>query len=319
MLVSHIYTTIANKKSVARIQAALEPFQSPNEKRTASVTIHLSESTAAVVQKSDIVVVAVPHDICIRVLSHPPVRATLLSDDRQRTLISVAGGVSTADLYVAIYGAHHEACPNHAPTREDPCTIVAAIPNIAASLCKSMTVIALPTNLKESGIARTAFQDTQKLFKLIGEVKCLRETQLARAAAVASASLAFWAKAVEAVAQGASRDTDGNEGGPSQAQGAAEEGDGKTESEAKAGASSNETPDESFLLDHADAVEIAAQAMRGAAELLVAGQLTTQGLIEQVATKGGSTARGLEVLNVMHVDGAYQDAVRTAAGASRST
>lgn len=264
----------------------LEQFDSPFEKKITSVTVHLGEATAAVVQKAHIIIVAVPHQVIAKVLSYPPVRAALVSDERRRTLISVAGGVSSQELYSSIYGIRTGSEISLARETTDLCTILVAIPNIAAKLCKSMTIVAFAHNLLESNSAREGLKNTLKLFKLLGEVKCVRENQLPRAAAIASASLAFWAQTVEAVAQGASREKKG----------------------------SAESGYADHLLDEDDAIHIAAHAMRGAGEVLIGENTSPQELIKEVASKGGSTEWGLTVLQGKDTDSAFGDAVRACAG-----
>lgn len=68
-------------------------------------------------------------------------------------------------------------------------------------------------------------------------------------------------------------------------------------------------------LNQMTAMEIAAEAMKGAAGLIVGGE-TAEGVKARIATKGGSTARGLEILEREGVERAMAEALVTAAEAA---
>ena len=68
-------------------------------------------------------------------------------------------------------------------------------------------------------------------------------------------------------------------------------------------------------LNEMTAMEIAAEAMRGAAGLVAGGE-TAEGVRARIATKGGSTAKGLEVLEREGVGRALTEAMRVASEAA---
>ena len=68
-------------------------------------------------------------------------------------------------------------------------------------------------------------------------------------------------------------------------------------------------------LNEATAMEVAAAAMRGAAELVSSGE-SPERVRQRIATKGGSTAQGLEILEKGKVMEAIAEAMRTASGAA---
>lgn len=68
-------------------------------------------------------------------------------------------------------------------------------------------------------------------------------------------------------------------------------------------------------LNETTALEIAAASMRGAAELITGGT-TPEGVRQRIATKGGSTAQGLEILEKMEVMEAMAQAMKKASGAA---
>lgn len=68
-------------------------------------------------------------------------------------------------------------------------------------------------------------------------------------------------------------------------------------------------------LNEMTAMEIAAASMRGAADLISGGE-TPESVRRRIATKGGSTAQGLEILEKMKVKDAMAEAMRKASGAA---
>lgn len=70
-------------------------------------------------------------------------------------------------------------------------------------------------------------------------------------------------------------------------------------------------------IDRADAVLLAQQTMLGTAKLLFEKKMSPQDLVTAVATKGGTTAAGLEVLEQSHVGEALRNTIKAAAKRSR--
>ena len=189
----------------------------------------------------------------------------------QKVLINLMIGVSTQELSEAIYGPG----PFSRAALEQQCAIVNCIPNTAASVQQSMTLI----YDDEDPLPGWALEVVVALFSKVGEVKRIPHSlnDLAPIMSTLTASTAaFFAVALEGVAKGATE----------------------------------------LGLNQMTAMEIAAASMRGAAGL-VSGGATAEGVRQRIATKGGSTAQGLEILNEKEVMRAMADAMKKTSEAAR--
>ena len=188
----------------------------------------------------------------------------------QKVLINLMSGVSPKDLNEAIYGPG----PFSKAALEQQCAIVNCIPNTAAAVRQSMTLI----YDDEDPLPGWALEKVVGLFSKVGEVKRIPYSlkDLAPTMSTLTASTAaFFALALEGVAKGA-----------------IEQG-----------------------LNEMSAMEIAAASMRGTADLVSSGE-TPGGVRQRIATKGGSTAQGLEILEKMKVMEAMAEAMKKASNAA---
>jgi pyrroline-5-carboxylate reductase len=217
------------------------------------------------------------------VLSDNDVRTGLLGSGKRKTLVSVLGGVTVAQLEGCLYESKNQQITGlkHLPGVNDSerlCTVIRAIPNMAARNQESMTIL---SSSHPSVQPEVGEREVDRLFALLGPTKNLPEAQLNHASALAASSLAFYANIISAAADGAL-------GG--------ENGQG---------------------LSREDAIWISAQAVRGTSGLMIAGQHPSD-VVADVATKGGSTAAGLKVMEKTGIMEAVTAAVEECARATAS-
>jgi pyrroline-5-carboxylate reductase len=175
---------------------------------------------------------------------------------RGKTVISLVGGVKVERLEEMLYGEnrflHH--CGGSETT-----TFIRAMPNIAAEVCRSITILELPSpNSDDDDDAAACSRGklekiARAIFLHVGAVMVLpEELSMDEATAVGSSGVGLFACVLKEMVEGMG-------GG-------------------------------------AGALEVAAQAMRGAAELVLEGGREPEVIMGMVATRGGSTERGLGVL-----------------------
>jgi pyrroline-5-carboxylate reductase len=211
------------------------------------------------------------------VLNENDVRKGLLGSEKRKTLVSILGGVTIAQLESCLYGPTNQQISGakHLPGINDSkrlCTVIRAIPNMAARNQESMTILSSSHPSAQPGVEE---RQVDRLFALLGPTKTLPEAQFNHASALAASSLAFYANIISAAADGASG------------------------------------------LSREDAIWISAQAVRGTSGLMIAGQ-DPGGVVADVATKGGSTAAGLKVMEKTGVMEAVTAAVKECARATAS-
>ena len=190
----------------------------------------------------------------------------------QKVLINLMIGVSPQELSEAIYGPG----PFSKAALEQQCAIVNCIPNTAAAVQQSMTLV----YDNEDPLPAWALETVVAFFNKVGVVKRIPYSLQNLApilSSLAASTAAFFAVALEGVAKGA-----------------IEQG-----------------------LNEMTAMEIAAASMRGAADLVSSGQ-TAEAVRQRIATKGGSTAQGLEILEEKEVMQAMAKAMgKTSEAASK--
>lgn len=123
------------------------------------------------------------------ILSQPGMREAL----HGKILISLCGGVTNEDLEKAIYG-------DYDPDTADRCQIVRVMPNTAAKINQSMTVLATQPHKK---IGDAEFNIVHRLFECVGEVVEVPEGKMDAATALAGSGPAFALMMLEGMIDGA--------------------------------------------------------------------------------------------------------------------
>ncbi len=213
------------------------------------------------------------------ILGKPDVRSAFLEHESKKILVSLLGGVATAQLKQLLHGSNDTA-QSAGQVVEERCEVIRAIPNIAARFKQSMTVLSLPDSKFEPTGDNTAnARNTSgadlltaehaligNLFSRIGATEWLPEALIDNGASLCASTPAIFATLIEAIATS----------------------DGAVAINTHDGTSGNR------------ALRMAAYAARGTADLLLAGQEPEE-IRNEVATKGGSTRQGLNALDRMNV------------------
>ncbi|KAH7027595.1 putative pyrroline-5-carboxylate reductase [Microdochium trichocladiopsis] len=151
------------------------------------------------------------------------------------------------------------------------CVLVHAMPNTASTIRESSTIISHYPSQTGSSSSKTTSDDlAEHIFSSIGKVIHVPSTLMPAASVTAASTPAFFTLALQGVIDGAV------------AKGISRE----------------------------DATIMAAQAMKGTAGMVLAGE-SPQEVMEKVMTPKGCTERGVHVLQGAGVDGVYADATRT--------
>lgn len=242
----------------------------------------LQDQNGQATQEADVVILGCKSYAFKDILSDQEVRKSLRGNGRRKTLVSILGGVTIAQLQSCLSDSNAQEFDDkqQLPGVIDPgclCTIVRAVPNMAARNRESMTII----SSSDPSIPPQDDNNRQVncLFALLGPTRTLLESQINHASAIAASSLAFYANIIASAADGA-----------------LDRGNGKG-------------------LSKEDAMWISAQAVRGASGLVAAGQDPSR-IVADVATKGGSTAAGLKVMEERGVTEAVSAAVKECARAT---
>lgn len=236
------------------------------ERLTKTLNQHLSSvqfiynGNVEACQEADVVLLGCKPYMVKDVLSAEGIREALAG----KLLISICAGVPVSQIEDILYNSQDGTSEIPASQR---CRVVRVMPNTAAGIGESITVIAtsqppLP-------------QDTAKLvtwiFTRIGEVVHLPASNMDVSTALCGSGPAFFALMLEAAVDGAV----------------------------------------AMGLPRAEAQKMAAQTMKGAAGMVLAGEHPTV-LREKVSTPGGCTIGGLLVLEEGAVRGTVAKAVREA-------
>lgn len=247
------------------------------------VRVGLQDQNGQAAQEADIVVLGCKSNAFKDILSDQGVREGLLGSGKWKTLVSVMGGVSIAQLESCLYASEDpkstgaENLPECGDSKR-LCTVIRAVPNMAARNQESITVL---SSSSPSALLEDDRRQANRLFALLGPTMNLPESKLNHASALAASSLAFYTTILSAAADGGLGDGNG--------QG----------------------------LSRKDAIWIAAQAARGASGLVIAGK-DPDDVVADVATKGGSTAVGLQVMEEGGVRKAVTRAVEECVRATAS-
>lgn len=249
---THFIACVTRPESAEKIRASLSQF-SP------SLEILLSNNLQGV-RAASVVILASKPQLLGTILSEPGVAKAL----RGKLLISILAGVSVSQI-------HQELCladPEAYNLGEEPCKVVRVMPNAAALIRESMTVIATsvpPTPQPLDDLVTW-------IFTRIGRVVHLPLTAMDASTALCGSGPAFYALMLEAMADGAV----------------------------------------AMGLPRAEAQLMAAQTMKGCADLVLHGEHPAL-VREKVCTPGGCSIGGLMVLEEGKVRGTIARGVREAA------
>jgi pyrroline-5-carboxylate reductase len=227
--------SIRSAESKARLQSVLPP----NGQR---VQVLVGETTRAI-EAADIVILACKPTQYREILSSPGVGTALAG----KTLVSILGGVTESDLRAVL--------------RDVKCEILRALPNLAALVGESTTIISEVSNAE-------ALEAVRQLFLQVGTVHVLPVEKIETAAVITASGPAFFATILESFSQALI----------------------------------------SKGFDEATAQALAAGSMRSCSSLAIAGHSPSY-ITKQVATVGGSTEKGLEVLEILNVGSSVDQAI----------
>lgn len=229
---------------------------------TSDLTVLQNENVKGV-QEADVVLLACKPYNLSTVLKEDGMRDALAG----KLLISILAGVSVDQIEDTIYGHVSSQKQSSSSITEERCRIVRAMPNTAALVRQSMTVIAssnppLPSHWQSL---------ITWMFSRIGRVTTLPPSQMDACTALCGSGPATCAMVMEALGDGAV----------------------------------------AMGIPRAEAQIMAAQTMKGAAELVLSGEHPAL-LREKVSTPGGCTIGGLLVLEEGGLRGTVARSVREA-------
>ncbi|KAI9799089.1 MAG: delta 1-pyrroline-5-carboxylate reductase [Piccolia ochrophora] len=260
-LPSHFIACVRRPESAKRVKTSLAKYVS-------QLTI-LQNDNVRGVRDADVVILGCKPQMVSDVLRgasgnfDDPHALAVRDALRGKLLISILAGVPVPQIEEVLYGAPSDVDP----TTEGRCRIVRVMPNTAAFIRESMTVIATPsTPLPAPDAALLTW-----IFSQIGRVVHLPASNMDASTALCGSGPAFFALVLEAIADGAV----------------------------------------AMGLPRAEAQFMAAQAMKGAAGLVLEGEHPAL-VREKVSTPGGCTIGGLLVLEEGRVRGNVARAVREA-------
>ena len=294
--VARVLATVRSASSAQRVRQKLQSVLLPPSpgsnapERHLEVAVLLHEENARGVRESDVVMLGCKSNDFRDVLGEADVRSAFRErgqgkEKKKKVLVSLLGGVTVAQLRHSLDGSSDDATgPSAARApeeEEEACEIVRAIPNMAARVRQSMTVLSLPPSTSES-TANTHSADNNttlpaaysliaNLFALVGATDFLPEHLLDNGASLCASTPALFATLIEAIA----------------------------------------TSDGALAIDTYgnSALRMAAYAARGTADLLLAGRQSPSEIRNEVATAGGATRRGLDTLERMGVGEALRESM----------
>ncbi|KAK4503094.1 hypothetical protein PRZ48_006521 [Zasmidium cellare] len=170
---------VRSRESADRIRKQLGKFN-------ARLTVRENDSLPAVKQ-ADVVLLACEPDAVRSILSAEGVREALAG----KLLISVCGGITEKQMHDTLYGESSEDIQK--------CTVVRAMPNVAAAIRESMTVIAT----SETPLSEETERLVTWIFTRIGSVRRVPSSKMDICTALCGSGPAFAALLVESMAAGA--------------------------------------------------------------------------------------------------------------------
>lgn len=272
--ISHIYATVSRSSSLERIHSAVRSTKhAPELERPGpQVIVGLQQDNVQFVKDADVVILGCKPISLKEVVGDPAIREALYPIRNKKILISILGGVSTSRIEKVLYPPNDQTSVGTKSHSPGGCTLIRAIPNIAARIQESMTVLAFPSStiLAEDHDRNSTRMLVDNLFKRVGSTIWIAQSQMNHASALCASALAFYARMIAAAAEGVKGNADG--------------------------------------LSEEDAIFISAHAARGACGLILNGE-DPEYIEAEVATKGGSTIAGLNILEDRAVTTAIRDAV----------
>ncbi|GAD94545.1 pyrroline-5-carboxylate reductase [Paecilomyces variotii No. 5] len=208
------------------------------------------------VREGDVIILGCKQYMIKDLLDVPGMREAL----KGKLLITILAGVPEKQIEDMLY-------PDDSTPVDERCRVVRALPNTAAFVRESMTVIGTPNPPLPDELNKVV----NWIFTRIGRVVHLPSSNMDACTALAGSSPAFFALAIEGVTDGAV----------------------------------------AMGMPRADAQLMAAQAMKGAADLILNGEHPAI-LKEKVSSPGGCTIGGLLVLEENAVRGSYARSIREA-------
>ncbi|OJD40645.1 alcohol dehydrogenase [Diplodia corticola] len=283
----HIHITVRTPSTAARIESTLlSPAAAAPIPTTITNSVDDNNSLIATCLASSAVILACKPTQHAAILSTPGLAAALAG----KPLISLLGGVTEQQLAASLASSSsppstQSPSPSPSPTPNNTAAvIIRAMPNAAAAVRRSTTLLAS---------SEPIFPAVRALFATLGTAHVVVAPALEAAAVVAASGPAFFARVLGAAA-GALGDVLPGGGG-------------------KLAAAAEEDELERERL----AVRLAAGAMGGAAALVEDGGWAPEEVVGRVASTGGSTERGLAVLEGWGVERAVGECVRVTLEAAR--
>ncbi|RAK81170.1 pyrroline-5-carboxylate reductase family protein [Aspergillus fijiensis CBS 313.89] len=272
-LVDSIQVTVRSDAAVERVSHATRPFLAGAGIGFPGVEICKGDRNRAIALRADIVLIGCKHTALAELLadlqggrgdlcrSHGRDNDQMIvPGSSPRVLVSLVGGVSAETIARQMNGQDNG---------DQGWLVTRAVCSVAAAVRESVTVLSDTEAWTTHSAARGL---VTALFEQVGIVRWLPERQMHAASALGSSSVAFFAGIIAALAEGLGA-----------------EGDDETENE-----------DDAATLPLQVALEITAQAARGAATL-IHHQRAPQEIVAQVSTKGGATEAGSAVLESKRV------------------
>ena len=182
-LPSHFIACVRRTASATRIQRELATYSS-------QIKV-LEEDNITGVRRADIVLLGCKPQMFRSVLGADGIKDAL----QGKMLISILAGVTVHQIEEFLYGS----ISTRDPKEEGRCRIIRAMPNTAASVRESMTVIAHPT----PPLAKSEETLLTWMFNQIGRVVQLPASNLDASTALCGSGPAFMALVLEAIADGA--------------------------------------------------------------------------------------------------------------------
>lgn len=255
------------------------PSKSHGSDQHPEIVVLLQGENARAVREADIVILGCNSNSVQDILGKPDVRSAFLEHECKKILVSLLGGVATTQLKQLLHSPSNTT-QSAGQVLEERCEVIRAIPNMAARVKQSMTVLSLPNSTFGPTVDNTAnTRNTSgadpltaehslvgNLFEHIGAIEWLPEALMDNGATLCAATPALFATLIEAIATS----------------------DGAVAIDTYGG-----------TLDK-NALRMAAYAARGTADLLLAGQQPEE-IRKDVATEGGATWQGLYAMDRMKV------------------
>jgi pyrroline-5-carboxylate reductase len=172
--------------ATTRTERSAQKLKTGLTKHTGSVVVTTAGDNLKAFQNADIIVLACPVRSAEEILCFPGIRQAMKS----KLLISVLAGVLTSTLTSYIHG----------PPGKSECSVVRALPNIAARIGESMTLV---DEDSMQGIPSHHREGTTCILESIGQIAHVAPRQFDVGTALAGCGIAFLCIAFEGLLDGA--------------------------------------------------------------------------------------------------------------------